>query len=831
MSVKACVEIIQKAAGENKITKEHAQEILKDIDNFLKSKKALNDPENLDSMLQQHLKEKLDDTIFAAMIEKRNRYINATVEAKATQYLKNFDDASEGLAALMGGIVKSKPGSKKSIDAQGKSLANKYIGRMLDRIDKDGDLALFNTGKIDTDIAKELWEIRPGGNPGVTKNKTAERIARNIHEMQETSIKNANFAGAYVKSRPGYIFRQSHDMAKIRKTGFDEWYDYIVDKLDESTFKGEDAREFLEGAYKGLASGVHKKFKGAEESNIGQGFTGPANLAKKISQERVLHFKDADSFMEYNATFGTGDLRESVVHGLEHMARNTALMRGLGTNPVAMMEKLQKKYMMQAQDEMDFKLADKFRARNLDSLMKEIDGTTRIPVKISTARVNSGIRAVQNMARLGGATISSITDLPNQVAELRHHGIPLLKGYGNSVLNLFRGRGTAEQKTIARTIGIGFDGITGDLLSRFSSTDHVPGMFAKMQQKFFKLNLMSWWNDAHRTGVGLMMSHNLGDSQRLTFDKLGTELSNLLRQYGIEDLEWNIYRKHLVSKDSRNYKFMTTENIDKIPDEELALYLKRKSGIDKPNKRELQDARFDLEMMLDTFYLDRADHGIPMPGAAERAIMNQGTQPGTAVGEVFRHVMQFKSFPITMIRRGLGREMRGTANGKADIRGLAQLIAGTTVFGYGALVAKDILKLREARQFTGDFENDSKLIMAAMAQGGGMGIYGDFLFGEFSRFGRSAVSTAVGPTLGQVDDLGELWTRIRTGGDVGANAFRMAMNNTPFINLFYTRAALDYIILYELQEMINPGYLSRMEQRIMRENNQKFFIPPTSVVR
>ena len=236
-------------------------------------------------------------------------------------------------------------------------------------------------------------------------------------------------------------------------------------------------------------------------------------------------------------------------------------------------------------------------------------------------------------------------------------------------------------------------------------------------------------------------------------------------------------------------------------------------------------------MMLDTFYLDRADHGIPMPGAAERAIMNQGPQAGTAVGEVFRHVMQFKSFPITMIRRGLGREMRGTANGKADIRGLAHLIVSTTVFGYGAMVMKDVLKGREPREFTGDFENDSRLLMAAMSQGGGMGIYGDFMFGEFSRYGRSAVSTAVGPTLGQVDDLAELWTKSRTGGDVGANAFRMVMNNTPFINLFYTRAALDYIILYELQEMINPGYLSRMEQRIMRENNQKFFIPPTSVVR
>ena len=121
-------------------------------------------------------------------------------------------------------------------------------------------------------------------------------------------------------------------------------------------------------------------------------------------------------------------------------------------------------------------------------------------------------------------------------------------------------------------------------------------------------------------------------------------------------------------------------------------------------------------------------------------------------------------------------------------------------------------------------------MFAAMSQGGGLGIYGDFLFGEYSRYGRSFLSTLAGPTFGQIDDLAEIWTRVRKGEDVGANVLRMAINNTPFINLFYTRQAMDYLFLYELQEMVNPGYLRRMESRIMRENDQRFFVPPSQEV-
>lgn len=831
MSINACIGIIKKAASNQKIDDDTAMALLEEIDEFITQQKSLNGgPDDLDGALSTWLNGRLNEALLSNMLERRNRMINAMVEARAIQFINQFDNPADGLRAMMGGVVKSTQGGKLSVDAQGKALGNKYIGRLLDRIDKDGDLKLWRSGKIDDLVAKEMWQLREGGQPGITGHAAAERIAKHIHVMQETAIGHANQAGAYIKSMPGYIMRQGHNQVKIRKAGFEAWRDFVITKLDaEKTFGTANPDEFLKGAYNGLATGMHNRFKGGAESNYIKGFKGPANMAKKMSQERVLHFKDAESFMEYNKKFGTNDLREATIRGLEHMARNTALMRRFGTNPLAMFEKLQKRFASQLQKEANVEKFDKLTDYTLTNLFKEIDGSTRIAARPSMAQINAGLRAVQNMAKLGGAVVSSVTDIPNQAAELRHQGIHPLMAYANGFANLFRGRGNAEQKTIARALMVGFDGITGDLMSRFGSTDSVPGVMAKLQQKFFKLNLMSWWNDSHRTGMALMMSNFYANQARTTFDNLGPRLKNVMQQYNIGELEWNLFRKHAVKTAENGEKYLVSEGLEDVSDEVIAQYLRR-TGIRDPSKRVIQDTRDELISRLDTFFMDRADHGIPMPGAAERAIMNQGTEAGTLLGEVLRHFSQFKSFPITMIRRGMGREMYGGVGGKKDITGLVQLMVATTVFGYGAMYMKDILKNRTPRTFTGDMENDSKLLFAAMAQGGGLGIYGDFLFGEFSRYGRSALSTLAGPTIGQVDDVAELWTRFRTGEDLAAQTLRMAINNTPFQNLFYTRTALDFMFLYQMQETVNPGYLGRLENRIMRENNQRFFIPPTSKI-
>src|SRR3546814_3442745 len=60
-------------------------------------------------------------------------------------------------------------------------------------------------------------------------------------------------------------------------------------------------------------------------------------------------------------------------------------------------------------------------------------------------------------------------------------------------------------------------------------------------------------------------------------------------------------------------------------------------------------------------------------------------------------------------------------------------------------------------------------------------------------------------SLGAVDDLHDLYSRVKAGDDSAAAGLRFVISNTPFANLFYTRQALDYLILWRLQEAVNPG--------------------------
>jgi len=120
-------------------------------------------------------------------------------------------------------------------------------------------------------------------------------------------------------------------------------------------------------------------------------------------------------------------------------------------------------------------------------------------------------------------------------------------------------------------------------------------------------------------------------------------------------------------------------------------------------------------------------------------------------------------------------------------------------------------------------------------QGGGLGIYGDYLFGEVNRFGGGPLETLAGPTVGTVNDLVSLLQRARdvaTGEDedLSGDVIRLLKSNTPFANLFYTQEAMNYLLWYQLQEMTNPGYLRRMERRVQRENEQTYWLPPSSVV-
>ena len=66
----------------------------------------------------------------------------------------------------------------------------------------------------------------------------------------------------------------------------------------------------------------------------------------------------------------------------------------------------------------------------------------------------------------------------------------------------------------------------------------------------------------------------------------------------------------------------------------------------------------------------------------------------------------------------------------------------------------------------------------------------------------------------------------------GTRASRQLYNtlkgNVPFLNLFYTKTAFDYMIGYQIMEILSPGITSRMERQMERDYGQEFLLTKPS---
>ena len=121
-----------------------------------------------------------------------------------------------------------------------------------------------------------------------------------------------------------------------------------------------------------------------------------------------------------------------------------------------------------------------------------------------------------------------------------------------------------------------------------------------------------------------------------------------------------------------------------------------------------------------------------------------------------------------------------------------------------------------------------------------MGIYGDFLFSQVvDRRLNDAGLTLLGPTAGDllgrngVLDILNRAARSAAGDDTAdpaAASLRFVKSNTPFLNLFYARYAMDYLVFWRLQEMANPGSLQRMERTLEEQTGRQYLVSPSQTV-
>lgn len=835
-----CIDAVQAAAKSagRELSLEELTEVFEDIQGRIKQLQATDGMLSLEDAALRAADELGNQIKLAAVIEKRNALINARRRAEVVGYIRNTwaDRPDLGLESFLVGTNVARAGARRSVAAEQKQLSQSYIAGFLNDIERADLLPFLTRGDSDAEIADALWRLGMDQPlDGISEQSAA--IAKIMQKYQDASRIDANKAGAFIRKLPGYVVRQSHDPYKLQRAGFAQWRDEILPKLDERTFEGISDRDaFLLNAYNGLVSGVHLKTNAPEPT----GFKGPRNLAKKVSAERVLHFRDGLAWNQYNQVYGSGSLREAFLGGLDMAGSSTGLMRRLGTNPESnwqqVLTDLDSDLSGDPVAHKAFKNAVKGR---LGNYMAEVDGSSRMAVNQTAARVSANVRAVQSMAKLGGAVISSITDLPVAASELQYQGQGVLSSMSSMIQGLMQGRKGAEQREVLSSLGVFFDNVRGEVVSRFSADDTLGGKMSRAQQAFFKLNGLSWWTDTMRSTAALMMSHNLAYNRGRAWDNISPDLRRVLELFDIDAGRWDLLRS-TPSRLADGREYMTTQGIDDIPAASLSDYLQSKGRT--VNDTAIAELREELRGQLRSYITDRASYAVIEPDARTRGIMRRETRPGTFWGELARFVGQFKAFPVAILQKSVGRELYGRGytpsqigsipgaeliqvlrSGNGEMLGFAQLMLWSTLFGYGAMATKDLLKGREPRS-----PDNVKTLAAAMLQGGAMGLYGDFLFGENNRMGGGVIGSLAGPTAGSVEGAVDLWFRLRDGDDTAAASFRYAISHTPFANLFYARAAADYLFLYSVQEALNPGALRRMERRIEQENNQTFLLAPSA---
>lgn len=674
------------------------------------------------------------------------------------------------------------------------------LGPMLEDLKEANVLKTLRQGDpaLDRQVAREMARLN-GAKVAASADKHVAKMAEILGRTVEQGRQFQNAAGGWINKLEGYIVPQNHDMLKIAKAGREQWIKDVLPLLDrEKSYDGHFSMEALDNSFRGVSTGKHEAMNGDAPS----GLTGPGNLAKKISQDRSLIFKGPDEWATYNEKYGKGSLLEAVTAQADRAARNTALMRSFGNNPEMMFNRWMDDNVKAALDRGDTKMAGKLQGGQSKNLFDVVSGLANVPGSASLASMAANARTVSQMIHLGGIIASVLTDVPANVAALRHMGVPILEAWAHQLRSIIP-LGAAE-KHIAGLHMAGNEAMVGSLIHSFrTAEDSLTGKMSRAVEVFHRLNGLTYWTDHQKIGMAAILTRQLGREAGKEFDKLSPLLQTSLRRFKIEGAEWDQIRSAAAKAEDGRVHLLPRE----VADPELSLRL--------------------MSLVTDTIA-----QGMTEPTALARARLTGGLKSGTGWGEAIRTATQFKSFTATFMERTIGRELqRGRLPGQGrasgiDVPGIIHLVAGLTLMGYAQGQLRALLN-GQTPAAPKDAAGWTKVAKDAMVSGGAMGFFGDLFLRQSD---NPLADLALGPIFG---DVGKALidaqrvaagSKTKTRGQIAAtSALSLAHSNMP--NHPLLKLPMDYLLYYHLQNLANPGYLQRYEKRV-RDADQTFWLRP-----
>lgn len=840
-----CFAAANTASGE-KLTKDEVNSAFQAVHDYKERLQLTGDTANMADKLRSFAEREAERTKVAAAMQRRHASLNILVRDRLDQQISGMVSAGlsprDALLAVLEGTQRGVEGGRSSAAALNGAYEARYLGGMFAEIQANRPhlVHVLREEAMDADILREMAELKPGGKPGITGNDDAKYVAKVFASYAEMSRTDLNGLGAAIGKLDGWAGAQTHDDIKMIAAGKDAWVTSVLPKLDiDRTFPDAKdmaaVKETLGEVYDTIISNMPNKKTAKEKGQR----VNPANLAKSLGKSRVLHFKDAESTLAYRQEFGYGNTVSGIVSHLRNSARMAANMDTFGPNPEVMFDavadsmkrKIKESSLPDAVKQKQIKELDT-EAGALRQAMDIATGLSSRPVNVTAAKIGADIRAWQSMAKLGGSVLSSLSDNVTTALAAQFRGSGFFQGLFTQLDGLRKGRPKGETAEVSYLLGEGFDGIIGHIVSPNAAVDGPVGRVAALQERFFRWNGQSWWTDVQRASAGRIIAAEMGMRSTTAFDALPANYKHVLGLHSIDATKWDAIRKaNLREIDGKAY--VTPDRIRELSDADIRpLVESRLAGKNSEQQKTILDkARQDLELNVLSFFADETNYGVLEVDARTRRTMTQGIRPGTVAGEAIRFVGQFKGFPMAFVQRVGGRAIYGHRKDAAWLGSkgahMGTLLASMTMAGYMSMTLKDMVK----GYWPPRDPTDPKTWAASFIQGGAAGIYGDFLFSKVNRFGGGLTETIVGPSIGAIADLAELGLKARDAALSDEDKVRLAdflnygTQNTPFVNLFYTRPALDYLFLNSLREVSSPGYNSRVRKSRKTQYGQESFAP------
>jgi len=680
-------------------------------------------------------------------------------------------------------------------------------------------------------FTKALFDDASGIPPEfMAKYNELKPLARKWLDAAESMRQQFNRYGGDVGKLADWIMPQSWDGKLMRDVGQKQWVADMLEQIDRSRYVDDETGlimddnqiiSVLESAYKNITTEGGAFSKQSEITSI-------QNRGKA---ERVLHMKNADAYVAMQGKYGRMSMQSAMANHIEGMASNIALTKTLGpgyqNNISSVINKLRDEMRKAAAESGDWKQVNSFdlASKRAQYALMEIAGSggpPRIPNKF--VEFLQGMRNL-SMIKLGGSWVSSLTDNANAQAYARLNKI----SGADLVIEQLKNLDPTDE---TRKVQMQNAGLVPEvyLHSVYRDVHQMmrAGWTKGLSDATMQLSLMPIATRARSAAFGAAMQNAIGAKLQkfATLDEITGSDGDILRGLGVTADDWQVWR--LAKPDSfgnvsKNY--LTPDSIYGISDDALKQAFPGEfAGKPETHAKIAADMRDDAVIKLLGTVDSESRAAVLQPGANIKSLMNNRAMAGTARGELWAAVMQFKQFPFAIIEQTIMR-MRGMDNwGRAAFA--AHFIGGTTIMGALILQANHLLNGKDPEDVTeGDF-----WVRAAL-KGGALGIAGDALFMDKNKMAQFVA----GPVLGDIFNTAEIATRpMRKGmeggsvdyNDMAADLIRQVNQANPAAKLWYSRGAFDHIVTHDIQESLSPGYLNRMQARTFQQTGNKYWWRP-----